>query len=287
MQLDLFMDGRDVMLQNDVIAALHTRDAIAGLHALNAFASEYPTHDAIPALNLLLETLEKPIAPITDHSSAAEALRVMQTAVVPAAQRVLGSHAAAVWLSPLWLSLADAATGLPFKAQTPQHHRAYLLLQSGGWAMADAEIARISSWRRIPMPLAWMAQARFQQGGLESAWCLLMELAWIDAQAFNRLAQQLPAPALHKHLKDFDAAIDDDEPDRAWFPAWLLIAAPALSPVMRDTQPGNNHAPERVARLIFDLLALERQGRHAEIVALRKKLRDGHAGLFDFYMRSR
>jgi hypothetical protein len=29
MQLDLFMDGRDVMLQYDVIAALHARDAIA------------------------------------------------------------------------------------------------------------------------------------------------------------------------------------------------------------------------------------------------------------------
>jgi hypothetical protein len=56
---------------------------------------------------------------------------------------------------------------------------------------------------------------------------------------------------------------------------------------MRDTLPGNNHAPERVARLIVDLLALEKQGRHAEIVTLRKKLRDGHAGLFAFYMRSR
>jgi hypothetical protein len=287
MQLDLFTDGGEVILQNDVIAALHTRDAIAGRRALAAFANEYPAHDAIPALNLLLETLEKPIAPIRDHSSAAETLRVMQTAVVPAAQRVLGNHAAAVWLSPLWLSLADAAAGLPFDAQTPQHHRAYLLLQSGQWTMADTEIARISSWRRIPAPLAWMAQARFQQGGLENAWCLLMELAWIDAQAFNRLAHQLPAPALHKHLKDFDSSIDDDKPDRAWFPAWLLITAPALSSVMRDTLPGNNHAPERFARLIVDLLALEKQGRHAEIVTLRKKLRDGHAGLFAFYMQSR
>ena len=287
MQLDLFMDGRAVMLQNDVIAALQARNAIAGRLAMDAFATEYPAHDAIPSLSLLLETLAKPITPIIDHASAAEALRLMQTEVIPAAQRVLGSHAAAGWLAPLWLSLADAAAGLPFDAQTPQHHRAYLLLQSGRWAMADTEIARIPSWRRIPAPLAWMTQARFHQGGLESAWCLLTELAWIDAQAFNRLAHQLPAPALHKHLKDFDAAIDDDEPDRAWFPAWLLIAAPALSSVMRDTQPGNNHAPERIARLIFDLLALEKQGRHADIVTLRKKLRDGHAGLFDFYMRSR
>jgi hypothetical protein len=287
MQLDLFMDGRDVMLQNDVIAALRARDAIAGRRALAAFETEYPAHEAVTLLRLLLDTLEKPLAPITSHSNAADALSVMQAKVVPAAQRIFGSNAAADWLSPLWLSLADAAAGLPFNAQMPQHHRAYLLLQSGKWATAGGEIARIPSWRRIPAPLAWMAQARFHQGGLESAWCLLMELAWIDAHAFNRLADQLPAPALHKHLKDFDAALDDDEPDRAWFPAWLLIALPALSSVMRDTQPGSNHAPERVARLIVDLLALEKQGRHADIVTLRKKLRDGHAGLFAFYMQTR
>jgi hypothetical protein len=190
----------------------------------------------------------------------------MQTVVVPAAQRVLGKNAASEWLTPLWLSLADAAAGLSFDAQVPQHHRAYLLLQSGQWAMADAEIARIPSWRRIPVTLAWMAQARFHQGGLESAWSLLMGLAWIDAQAFGRLAHQLPVAALHKLLKDFDTALDD-ESDFAWFPAWLLIAVPALSSVMRDTQPGNNHPPERVARLICDLLALEtgtaRGDRHA------------------------
>ncbi len=131
-----------------------------------------------------------------------------------------------------------------------------------------------------------MAQARFHLGGLESAWCLLMELAWIDAHVFTRLAHQLPAPALHKHLKNFDMAIDD-ETDTAWFPAWLLIAVPALSWVIRDTQPGNSHAPERVARLIFDLLAFEKQGRHADIVRLRKKLRDWHSGLFACYMQSR
>ncbi len=275
------------MLQNDILAALRARDTVAGHHALAAFATEYPSHETIAALSLLLETLATPVAPITDHSSAADALRSMQSAVVPAAQRVLGNHAASDWLSPLWLSLADAAAGLSFDAQMPQHHRAYLLLQSGKWATADAEIALIPSWRRIPAPLAWMAQARFHQGGLESAWRLLMELAWIDAQAFRRLACQLPAPALHKNLKAFDTAIDDNEPDYAWFPAWLLIAHPALSSVMRDTQPGNNHAAERVARLIFDLLALEKQGRHADIVTLRKKLRDSHAGLFAFYMRSR
>ena len=287
MQLDLFMDGREVMLQNDVIAALHARDANAGRGALAALSTEFPAHETIAALSLLLDALTTPVAPIVSHAAAADALNYMQTAVVSAARRVLGEHAANPWLSPLWCALADAAAGLTFNAHTPQHHRAYLLLQSGQWVMAETEIALIPSWRRIPVPLAWMAQARFHQSGLDGAWPLLMELAWIDAPAFRRLAGQLPAPALHKHLKDFETDIEDNEPAHAWFPAWLLIAVPALSSVMRTTQPGNNHAAERVARLIFELLALEKQGRHAEIVARRKKLRDGHAGLFDIYMRSR
>lgn len=286
MQLDLFMDGREVILQNDVIAALRARDAIAGRRALTTFATEFPAHEVIAPLSLLLEALATPVSSFTSHGSVANALHIMQTTVVPAAQRVLGNHAASEWLAPLWLSLADGAAGLPFDVQAPQHHRAYLLLQSGKWTMADTEIASIPSWRRIPTTLAWMAQARFHQGGLESACCLLMELAWIDAHEFTQLVHHLPAPTLHKQLKDFDAAIDDTL-DHAWFPAWLLIAVPALSWVIRDTQPGNNHAPERVARLIFDLLAFEKQGRHADIVRLRKKLRDWHSGLFACYMRSR
>jgi hypothetical protein len=212
----------------------------------------------------------------------------MNTEVVAAAHRVFGNKEAGDWLAPVWLSLAKAAAGLPFNAEKPNTHAAFLLLQSGDWAAAEAAIAGIASWRRIPAPLAWMAQARFYQGGLESAWCLLLELAWIDARTFSLLAHQLTAPSLHKLLHDFDVALEgDSEPDRAWFPAWLLIAKPAMAFVMRETQPCSNHAPEQAARLIMELLILEKQGRHADLVAQRKRLRDLHAGLYACYMATR
>jgi len=60
-----------------------------------------------------------------------------------------------------------------------------------------------------------------------------------------------------------------------------------MASIMRETQPCNNNAPERVARLITELLALEKQGRHADIVAQRKRLRDLHAGLYAIYLSSR
>jgi len=156
------------------------------------------------------------------------------------------------------------------------------------WAAAETAIAPIPSWRRIPTPLAWMAEARCGQGGLQSAWCLLVELAWIDASRFNTLARRLDAPALRKLLDDFDAGFEpDNEADLAWFPAWMLITEPALAIVLRETQVCNDTAPERAARLVMGLLALERQGRHVDLIAQRKRLRDLSAALFSRYMSTR
>ena len=288
MQFDLFMHGRNVMLQNDIVAALRDRDEAAGRQALAIFATEFPEHELLAPMAILLNTLVMPAELFADHNSAAASLRDMETVVVAAARGVFGDKEANDWLSPLWRSLAHCAANLPFNAGMPKTHAAYLLLQSGDWAAAEAAVAGIPSWRRIPAPLVWMAEARFYQGGLEQVWRLLLELAWIDACAFGALARRLKAPSLHKLLRDFDAAFEDDEaPDRAWFPAWLLIVLPAMASIMRETQPCNNNAPERVARLITELLALEKQGRHADIVAQRKRLRDLHAGLYAIYLSSR
>jgi hypothetical protein len=287
-QLDLFMDGRDTLLQNDVIAALRARDAAVGRQALAVFAAEFPQHELLAPLTTLLATLDTPVPRFADHDGVAAALHTMNTGVAPAAHTVFGHKDAAAWLAPLWLSLAAAAAALPFNAAKPNTHVAYLLLQSGDGAAAEAAIAGIASWRRMPVTLAWMAAARFHQGGLERAWPLLLELAWIDTRTFSRLAPELPAPALHKLLSDFALAIEDDnDPDPAWFAAWLLITKPAMSEVMRETQTCNNQAPEKTARLIVDLLILEKQGRHADLVAQRKRLRDLHTGLYAIYMASR
>jgi hypothetical protein len=75
--------------------------------------------------------------------------------------------------------------------------------------------------------------------------------------------------------------------DFAWFPAWLLIVHPGLRDRFHGAQAGANTPPERCARLVLELLAFERQGRHAMLVEGRKKLRDAHRMLFERYMQSR
>ena len=288
MQLDIFNDSRDIMLQNDVIAALKQRSTQAGRHALAKLATEYPAHAMLAPMAKLLDTLVMPNTPFADHDAAVGVVHEMETAVMPAAHAVFGGKAATTWLAPMWRLLAQRTAHLPFQAAQSKTHAAWLYLQGGEGAKAEAAVADIASWRRIPATLSWMAQARCNQHGLLPAWPLLLELAWIDSTAFDDLSQRLDEPSLPKLLREFDTAMDSDgTPDRAWFPAWLLAALPELATVFRDTQPGGNKLPERTARLVAELLALEKQGRHADLVAQRKRLRDAHAGLYGFYMASR
>ncbi len=288
MQLDLFNDSRDIMLQNDVIAALLHRDDKAAHDALARLAVEFAAHAAIAPMALIIDTLAAPTTPFADDDAALGAVHEIETAVAPAAHAVFSGKDADTWLAPVWHLLAQRAAHLPFHAAQPKTHAAWLYLQGRDGAAAETAVAGIASWRRIPTPLSWMAEARCYQHGLLPAWPLLLELAWIDSAVFSELAPRLNEPSVPKLLRDFDNTLDNDgTPDRAWFPAWLLAALPDLATMFRDTQPGNNTAPERAARLVVELLALEKQGRHAELVAQRKRLRDAHAGLYAFYMASR
>lgn len=212
----------------------------------------------------------------------------MYARVVPAANSVFSGREAGPWLSPLWLSMARAAGGLAFNAGVPNAHAAFMLLQGGDPTGAQVAVAAIPSWRRIPVSLAWMIEARFYSDGVEAVGPLMLELARIGAQVFSALVKRLDAPALNRLLGDFSNAVDDAGIDSgAWFPAWLLVTIPAMAAVIGHTQSCNNGAPERTARLIAELLALEKQGRHDALAVKRRNLRDAHRGLYAIYMSSR
>lgn len=287
-QLDLFVHGRDVVLRNGAVAALARRDAAAAEEALAALRSQCPADRLLQPMTTLLKAMTAPAARFADHQQAADALQIIDVAVAPAAADVFGAREAEGWLAPSWRALASAATRLPYDSKFPNAHAAAFLLRSRDWAEVEARTRDIASWRRIPAPLAWMAEARFGRGGLEWAWSLMAELAWIDPPCFDALARRLESPPLHRLLDDFDAEFQPgDEAQLAWFPAWALVAEPGLALLFRDAQACNHTAPERAARLVVALFALEQQGRHAELVAQRKRLREMHAGLFTRYMSTR
>lgn len=286
-QLDIFEHSRDVMLRNAAIDALRTRDVAAITRAIAALAAEYAGDPLLPAFTQLLERLRLSMAVPLDRASATEVLRLTENAVT-AAQRVLGA-AGGAWLSPLWTDLATAIADFRFDPDNEELHAAPLLLRAGNAAEAARKIEAIASWRRQPAPLAWKVEAEYRVSGLAAAWPLLAELSWLAPPRAAMLAARLQDPELNGLLSRFDAQFEGDGEtgDFAWFPAWTLIAEPGWASAMRLAQHGADTPAERCAWLVLNLLLLERQGRHADIIDGRRKLRAAHPGLFELYMRSR
>jgi hypothetical protein len=289
-QLDLFAHSRDVMLRNDALQALQQRDAGRARAARVALAAEAPADPLLPALATVARELEhRDDAPFADHDALAAERRRLDRESAPAARHVFGGADADVWLRPLRRTLAQRADALPFVAARADDHAATLWLQAEDWAAAAAAVQRIESWRRIPAPLAWMLEARCRSDGIDACWPLLAELAWLAPQRLAALRPRLPDPLLQRPLERFDAEFDGDgsADDLAWFPAWLANAQPTLAPRLALAQPGLQGAPERGLRLTVELIGLERQGRHHELMQRRKALRELHAGLFSAYMATR
>ena len=290
MQLDLFEHSHDVMLRNDAILARERRDEPAARAATQLLAREYPGDTLIPDLNVLIVAIGGVGQDAIDsHRALRDARLEMLEVVEPAAMRVFRPKVGMDWLCPLWKDLAQRATRLPFKSECEQEHCAALWLNAGEWAAAMAAIKTIPSWRRIPAPLAWMVRANLEVMGLQATWGMLAELAWLSPQRFIELVQHARDPLLKQLVDKFEANFEGsgDPADMAWFPAWVLTERPSLAALLAMAQRSRDSAPEQAMRLMVELLGLERQGRHHEIVVKRKALRDLHEALFSQYMKTR
>lgn len=288
MQLDIFEHSRDVVLRNAAIDALRLRDAGACARAIAALAAEYGADPLLPAFGLLCDKLHTPIPSPLGREAAIELVRETDRAVMASAHEVFGKSAQA-WLAPIWAELAAAIVHYPFDCGNEELHAAPLLLRGGRWTDAAASIESIISWRRQPAPLAWMIEARGRSADFDAIWPLLAELAWMAPQRAQALAPRLGLPELDSLVRRFDAEFEGEgaADDFAWFPAWVLIADRHRAAGLRLAQDGANTRAESCARIVLGLLALERQGRHAELVAGRAKLRSTHPALFVRYMQDR
>jgi hypothetical protein len=290
MQLDIFDDSRDLMLRNDVLHALERLDAAAAQLAWQQLQAAYAQDETLPLLQRLIGALHHPdAAAFADAAEASAALHGLRDGTVPAARRLWDAKTADAWLAPLWAGLARRAAALPYDAAAPDLHAAALWLNAGDFGAAAHAVTGIASWRRIPVPLAWMTEARHRLDCLDASWALLTELAWLAPQRFDMLLPRLRDPLLTRLRRQFDAEFEGDgqEPDSAWFPAWLLCEKPALAPRLGQAQPGLQRAPEQAMRLLLDLLHLERQGRQHDLPAQRRRLRELQPALYAAYMKSR
>jgi hypothetical protein len=293
-QLDIFADSRDVMLRNAVLEQLERRDAASARTALEGLAAEYPDDGALPAMTVLVGELERaPTAPFSDHAALANARRHLEDEVVYAARRVLPVQSVHAWLTPCWRTLAQRSATLAFGgADVENHagsHAAPLWLLAGDWAAAGDAVEGIESWWRIPVPLAWMTEARYRNGGLDAAWPLLAELAWLAPARFAALLSVLGDASLDALRRRFDAEFPGtgEVDDYAWFPAWLLVVKPALAGRLAEARVQRDQAASRATALLGEILRREHEGDQHELVNLRQEFSRLHAGLFDVYMTTR
>lgn len=287
-QLDLFAHSRDVMLRNDVLSALEQHDAGAARAARARLAGEFPDDAALAPIDELIAAVPADDAPPwREAGEGLEAWRRVTASVEPAAQRLFGAAAGQRWVQPLWRDLARRAAPLRYDAAQPEVHAAPLWLRAGDPERAIAAVDAIESWRRKPAPLAWMAEARCRAYGLEAGLALLAELAWLATPRFDDLARRLADPLLERWLARFDSSFEVDARGRAWFPAWTLTQNPKLAAPLELTQRSLDTPPEQATRLLLELLRLERQGRHHEIIERRRALRGLSEALFGAYMATR
>ena len=290
MQLDFFNDSQSVMLRNDVILALQRCDVPAAEQAWDTLAKHHPDDDCLADLLLLTGVLAQrtPVL-LQTHADLRSQRLALQNNTTPAARHSLGATEAAPWLRLRWQELAERAAPLPFRAEHVDDHAAPLWLAACQWQAAIDVVSKIESWRRIPAPLSWMLRARLQLQGLQANWGLLAELAWLAPRRLDTVVQQTTEPLLNTLVRKFEAHFEgaDDAEDLAWFPAWVLTQRPQELVHLSQAQPGQYSAPEQAMRLLVNLLGLERQGRHHDIVAQRKNLRELNGWLFASYMQTR
>lgn len=291
MQLDLFDDSLSSAMRQALIAALQHRDRSAGRKTLAILSTRYPDDDLVPPAQELLLALSWKTPSFAKTDAAQEALHYIIHHVEPAARKVFSASDAQTWLTPFWQALLNAAQGRPFDPDAPDIHSAALLLHLSDWDAAQESVAAIPNWRRQPITLAWMAEAQCHLEGLPVVWPYLFELAWIDAPRFYKLACGLPDSRLQRLLQAFEREIEggNGTPEQrlsafAWFPAWALIVARDILPLIRGAQGPRTSQPERTCQLLMHLLVLEQQGREEEVIILRKRLRDLHEGLFKLYL---
>ena len=290
MQFDLFNDSQNVVLRNDVVHALERCDAEAARSACASLREKCPGDEQLDALQLLVEAVaDRSDARLQTHAALHAARHDLQDRFEPAARRVLSNDSATHWLRARWQALAQRADLLAFDPNHAQDHAAPLYLRAGQWQAAADAVAAITSWRRIPTPLFWMVQARLQLLGLQSSWAMLAELAWLSPARLDELVPQAIDPTLGQLMHTFQARFEGEGEvgDLAWFPAWLLTERPGLVSLLSQAQASQHSDPEKAMRVMVELLGLERQGRHHDVVARRKTLRGLHASLYAAYMATR
>ena len=288
-QLNLFLDSRAVTLANEVIDALSARDAVGAAVSLDRLQREAPDHPALPALETLAGALAGWRKPDADPAAIVGAVQWLDTKIAPAAGQALGP-AAQAFVGGFFRDLADAARGLAYEPARATAHLAWLCLRCGEWADAEEAARAIPGSTQNPDALHWLCLARYRRDGLAAARSSLFALAWYAPQRLPSVLAELGDELISRDWWAFERAREWDSVDEAelpaWFPAWYLLEHPVVGKELSDAAFPDT-PPANAARLLVELVELERQGNQQKLVGQREQLRRLNPDFFSLYMSRR
>lgn len=215
----------------------------------------------------------------------------MQHVWRPAARELLGPGQAAKWLEPLWRDVGHALESAPFDPEHPERHASYAFEQAREWRCLRQSVLAAPEFRAQPVLLQRLATAEFRlrdrTRALECwfALCLLAPDDFADRVESTDFEDAGVARAWQTAMAEGG---DGEELTAEWFPAWMLIHEPGLARALsdRDEQSPPATAYKNV-RALQQLPPDETDRAGSEVISLRSKLQQMHAGLLRSYLKSR
>jgi hypothetical protein len=247
MQLDLFLDGKETLLVNDLVTKILERCPAHAERALHQLREQSPQHPDLGAFECLVHSFRAgpPVAP--DAIQLGPTIDSM-AALAPAAERLLGRRAA-VFLLGWWRALARTEA-LPGPGEP------------------------------APLPRYWIGCARWNVGDERQALRLWLPLCWLAPESFVRQAPTLPSRTLREGWSTFDSEAEAEENGDvragriAWFPAWLALQHRWIAHLFPPDEVPETSAALRAFRLLPGLFVLESRGYGEALIEQRRALRD-------------
>jgi len=269
LQLDLFHDSQDLILEEAVREALTGRRIDAAHAALTRLMALDPRHPRVRRYLHLMQAVED--LPDLTPAARLDALQTME----PQARDLLG-HRARDLLAPLWAALAEVLADRPFDPAVPRLHAGHAWARAGRHAAARAALEAQPDWRARPaLVLAHLAACRalVDPAAVRRDWALLCWEHPADAAPALGAKDHADARLQRLWVQFSDTDLGLGTPD---FPAWLLVADPGTAAaVPPDLAPPGD--PGEAYRLLHALVS------GADDIPRRKALAAVRPGLLKGY----
>ena len=285
-QPDLFLDGGEAALLNDLRGALSARNAEKASMCLDEWIRVVPEHRLRASAERLCDALDHLSNPPSDVDPALE-LERLQGELSADGRELLGPSARD-FEAPFWRRLANALAHRPFDAGAPELHASYALERCLDWHGVRDSVLAVPAFDAEPGLLLRLINACSRLGERTSSIEWLMTLCWRHPET---AAEHLENRTVGDRavLKTWETFCElDVEPvmDTAWFPAWLLIAEPGLARVLNQSllaQPSDAFNAFDAVRTL--LTTSEGPELGEQTIAQRQCLRDAHPALLAAYLK--